>query len=179
MPDFHFVFGEPPDEIKEELERAHDQRSMAVTAIQHDVHGFLRELSKDQLLTLRALINGMSSDPAASAFFMGIITSLLDTTFGVCPCGRNHDEELAAVAGPGDEMRVVGSEETEALVAEESPLPVIQEQAKMDEYGLDYDEDGKLFCKNCGTKYVSIEDRMLKPPGTEGCSGCIQKSKWG
>lgn len=57
--------------------------------------------------------------------------------------------------------------------------------AQMAEYNIDdtYNQDTKEFmyfaCLNCGMQYPSIEDRMLKPPGVEGCSGCQQKAKWG
>lgn len=34
-------------------------------------------------------------------------------------------------------------------------------------------------CNNCGKRYPSLQDRMMKPPGIEGCDGCIQKVKWG
>lgn len=186
---FHFVFGEPPDEIKEQIAAAHDHNAMRVVAIQHDVHGFLKELDKEQLLTLRALVHGVSGDPAASAFFVGVITALLDA-HGVCPCGADHDAELAEVAGgeqPAGEpatsepTRLIGAD-TEVMSTEVKPPypePTVQERAKMDEYGLDYMAGQGFFCKNCGQRYVSIEDRMLKPPGGEGCGGCITKSKWG
>lgn len=34
-------------------------------------------------------------------------------------------------------------------------------------------------CNNCGKIYPSLQDRMMQPPGIEGCDGCIHKSKWG
>ena len=40
------------------------------------------------------------------------------------------------------------------------------------------DKDG-VVCASCGLEYVSLEDRMLKKPGVEGCEGCIQAAKWG
>lgn len=34
-------------------------------------------------------------------------------------------------------------------------------------------------CNNCGMMYPSLQDRMLKEPGLAGCTGCVQKTKWG
>ena len=34
-------------------------------------------------------------------------------------------------------------------------------------------------CSNCGMGYVSLEDRMLRPPGIDGCGGCRLKSAHG
>jgi hypothetical protein len=59
------------------------------------------------------------------------------------------------------------------------------DQELMDEYNLDdLREEGthKLLgfvCLGCGKNYQSIQDRMLRQPGIEGCDGCINKQKWG
>lgn len=54
-------------------------------------------------------------------------------------------------------------------------------QDQMDEYRLDFIEFQwpKVLCKGCGMEYVSLEDRMLKAPGIEGCTGCSHKGAWG
>lgn len=59
------------------------------------------------------------------------------------------------------------------------------DQELMEQYNLDdlRDEDThKLLgfvCLGCGKNYQSIQDRMLRQPGIEGCDGCINKQKWG
>lgn len=68
------------------------------------------------------------------------------------------------------------------LIGQKGLLPVgIIE--KMSEYNLDdlRDQDtGQILgfiCLNCGMKYGSLDDRMLKAP--DDCSGCHQKAAWG
>lgn len=38
---------------------------------------------------------------------------------------------------------------------------------------------GQVKCGECDTTFISLEDRMLKPPGVKGCGTCQQKAKWG
>lgn len=76
-----------------------------------------------------------------------------------------------------------------AWVPPERPLPVHMEEMAL-QYGVEdawsesEDRPGQLHfegwqCNNCGKKYPSLQDRMMKPPGIEGCDGCIHKEKWG
>lgn len=60
-----------------------------------------------------------------------------------------------------------------------------ENDAVMNEYNIMYtgiDTDGtgpKIVCKGCGVSVHSIEDRMLRDPGPEGCEGCKNKARWG
>lgn len=70
-----------------------------------------------------------------------------------------------------------------------------EQKAQMIEYGLDdayvIENDGPpqflgFACTRCLNSdgsprriFVSIVDRMLRPPGIEGCTACIEKAKWG
>lgn len=38
-------------------------------------------------------------------------------------------------------------------------------------------EKSKVVCNGCGLEYVSLADRMLRPP--DGCHGCHEKARWG
>jgi hypothetical protein len=40
-------------------------------------------------------------------------------------------------------------------------------------------EDGEapVICKDCGSLYQSLDDRIVKAP--DDCWGCIEKAKWG
>ena len=46
-------------------------------------------------------------------------------------------------------------------------------------YNDEHTEVTHFQCMGCGVDYVSLEDRMLKPPGPAGCEGCQQKERWG
>jgi hypothetical protein len=53
-----------------------------------------------------------------------------------------------------------------------------------DEYGLltiliDDNTGARTFQCVCGMIYQTLQDRMLKPVGVKGCSGCQQKAKFG
>ena len=47
------------------------------------------------------------------------------------------------------------------------------------EVALDTPEEKPVICLGCGTLYQSLEDRMLRRPGTSGCEGCVHKQKVG
>lgn len=55
----------------------------------------------------------------------------------------------------------------------------------MKEYSLDdLREEGSFallgfVCLGCTQRYSTIQDRMIREPGVEGCGGCKQKAKWG
>lgn len=78
------------------------------------------------------------------------------------------------------------------LAGEAPPRPLPQHMEEMAlQYGIEdaWEQlagDGKEIlkfvgwqCNNCGKIYSSLQDRMMKPPGIEGCDGCIHKVKWG
>lgn len=41
------------------------------------------------------------------------------------------------------------------------------------------DLNGPVKCTGCGSDYPNLADRMLRPPGVDGCGGCQQKAMWG
>lgn len=58
-----------------------------------------------------------------------------------------------------------------------------EDHKKAKEYELEWNEDpnypDQYRCANCKEPVTSLEDRMLRPPGVEGCPTCQQKAKWG
>jgi hypothetical protein len=69
-----------------------------------------------------------------------------------------------------------------------------EQKAQMMEFGLDdayITENGEtrfigFACTRCTNSdgsprriFISIVDRMLRPPGPEGCTACTEKAKWG
>lgn len=124
-------------------------------------------------------------------------------------CGLSHEEELFGsektaeadgVEKEGIEVLADGVMRQSLLMEGEAVQPSLfvdpdpreapaelqpGDLERMEEYNLDdvRDEDTlKLLgfiCKGCGLRYQSIEDRMRREAGAEGCNGCIQKAKWG
>lgn len=154
--EFRFVFGEPPEEVKEQMKAEFDRQQMLTTSMQHDISRLFREQSLDNLRTLRILLHLIAGSPLASAFYEGVTATILEEKFHVCACGDDHDEDLAEVLGVDD------------------PEP----EESLERLGL-VARDGKLWCKNCDKEYPSVADRALRSPGPDGCPGCVEKAKWG
>jgi len=155
------------------------------------------------------VMNTNSHGDTIAAYYEGIATGLLHVKFGIClGCDQNH-EKLMQESGlrnttewtpdhdpifdlekfTADQERELddeGPDVSAVAVASGWAGPLSAEQQKsMDEYGLDdLREEGTnvllgFVCINCKRPYPSIEDRMLREPGVEGCGGCQQKAKWG
>jgi hypothetical protein len=142
-----------------------------------------------------------------SSYYEGWITSILHYKFQVCTsCGKDHaDEDLKAltvVPEPEPESQEIpGQEELlsrqDVIDLDKMTAPVPAEllymrltpeayDAKMEEYrvrtpmaGEVQMEDGEapVICKDCGSLYQSLDDRIVKAP--DDCWGCIEKAKWG
>lgn len=160
----HFVFPFNLGPSKEQVE----QMQMHQEANAHETRHFFDSLDEGQLRKLSGLFQACyQSDGDASQYFIGIIAGMLDQKFKVClACGRNHDAELKDFA-PAEE------EELPQKRAAEETIEL------MKQYDVEILISGSLVCKNCETPIASLEDRMLRPPGTAGCPGCVEKEKWG
>lgn len=185
-----FIFGmEPPPEVRAELQRHLDKQVMSEQAFHHDVGRLWTELKPDQLVTIKTLLTRIAraDEPSAAvAYYTGVISTTLHYKHNVCEaCGINHDEDMMAAASPVDKLIAEHGEPFE-------PVNQAEFDAKHEEYGVrlytqdDLDkglvvgpEEQPVICKNCGTLFQSLEDRMLRPPGAENCEGCVQKTKWG
>jgi hypothetical protein len=93
---------------------------------------------------------------------------------------------------PIEDVELPGDETSQERAAREMvEATVLTDEELMSEYGLELDPNygkpmsegmmppQKYRCINCQSGYPSLQDRMLKPPGVIGCSGCQQKGKWG
>jgi hypothetical protein len=80
-----------------------------------------------------------------------------------------------------DALRILGN------IGEEGKDEPVDLPAMREEFGVrmtdpileNVNQDVPVTCNHCGTEYVSLADRALRSPGIEGCSGCIQKEKFG
>lgn len=197
-----------PEEYKEQI-LAHRAQHLAHTQDNtHAVRMLLEDLSQDHLKALDLILVAVMEHPDYNgAYFRGQITQLLHIKHDVCPCGLDHDPTKAlqlpeitrpgapeqpnqetelkgrpiedihipdldrqVITTPDNEIVEIGSERWDQLLSDYTLLPVWAEGGERIVY---------LQCTGCGAQYFSIQDRMLKPAGPEGCDGCIQKEKWG
>lgn len=177
-----------PPEVKDAVERHITQQQMSVQSFRHDVQRLFEELDKEHLVTLRHLFNHLciAEDGRYASYLEGIAATTLHHRFNVCAsCGVNHDEELLKQPEPVDE----GTQESlfaaqASYTADELYRQFLQ---RCRDYGckptdkINQDDLNKtpVACQNCGKEYVSLEDRMIEPPGAEHCEGCVHKTKWG
>lgn len=156
----------------------------------HAIKQLLDDLNEDQLLALDLMLINASS-PTANGYFHGLISMMLQIKFDVCACGEKHNPEDEFPDVPVSKPPTVPNEATEhkGKSIEDVDLPLAvgstEWHAKLEEYNIvviyqSHDSGAyELRCDGCNKAYPSIEDRMLRPPGIEGCEGCQQKSAWG
>lgn len=167
-----------PEELQEKVKMMFDRQKMAGQVTRQSISRFFQELSEDQLNTFKLILNMCSSSEGAAPFYEGLAAGVLAHKFNRWP-GWN-DEGASMVAFEFDPN---GStlEATEVPIVE-GDKPTEWYTQKCNEYNVtasDSTGDDKVTCKGCGTEYVSLDDRMLRPPGIEGCSVCVQRQKWG
>lgn len=211
------IFGPSPEQMK----AMQDQAQMAYVAIRHGIDSMVRGLNKDDLISLRCLLQNISEGEnyKLATFYEGKISAILEVKYNMCgACGVDHEQAMH------DEMdKEVQKQEAEAVIHPEIiPNPDANEGAAliteilsndsvsddllmrigqyravppstqleremMALYGLDdLWEQGEtiddvsfagFICKNCKLRYVSIQDRMLKP--VDECQGCFNKAAHG
>lgn len=164
-------------------------------------------LGPDEAVLFRAFLVAMIEETGRIPYHIGIVVMESDKQHGICPaCGIQHDEELAdIIVKEREAMKKAAEEEDEPIelkLDRESVLLAngqiinpndskrhwatfisnlpeeIADALPLYNLNLIPGEWPNVLCK-CGTKYVSIEDRALRPPGVEGCSTCQQKEKFG
>lgn len=143
-----------------------------------------------------------------AAFFSGKIGQMRHDKFKICAaCNKNHDKDLQALTGDGpaspsptprpDLPPFVAARRKLDEAAEDSnvqPLytpigstePMTEGELntmamfKLDDIRLEGTNELMAFvCLGCGIHYPTIEERISKPRGVEGCAGCQQKAKFG
>lgn len=195
-----------PKELAENLRKQADMAEMSAEVFRHEVQDLFGELEQPHLTTLRHLLHHFATLPSKdsrnlASYLEGISAARLSERFGICAgCGRDHDAQLTETSASTDEAitpNEVPMTHSEAMRDDigdatarqdrEKPSGELSERDLLDmkQYGLDdlRDEDTHallgFICLNCEARYISIADRMKRPPGPAGCSGCQQKAKWG
>jgi predicted esterase YcpF (UPF0227 family) len=162
--------GDMPEELRQKMEEAHARHEMMAEEYRHSTQRLWDELNEEQLVTMRNLMHNLAMGGSPLGFYYeGQIAQAAYLRFNICPgCAVDHNKDL-----PQETVQQKPREWSE------------EELDQMELYNLDdaYDEETREFvgfvCKGCGLRYPSIEDRMRKPPGVEGCGGCIHKAKFG
>jgi hypothetical protein len=160
-----------PEPIRNALLEQQRQNELMHMAQQDSIHHkqeFLESLDESQLKELRSILDWVDGAPSANGYIQGLVTWLLRQKFGHCICGENHSDELQK---QNDDKR---DEPVESV-----PQPDYDALAK--EYGVMFADDQTtgVICVECGHRYISLDDRMLRKPGQGGCIGCQHKTKWG
>ena len=187
-------FGIPiPDELAAQI----DHQDMALESYKHDVQRMFEELDKDNLVTLRRMLNHLAADEThrLAAYYEGIVVATISYKHKVCGgCGQDHNADIADIADIAEKLKDKRTTVIEVkddppnlfnVPSEENGLSelTIEQFKLMTEYNLDDLRDIETLkllgfvCKNCSLRYESIEDRMLRP--VDGCHGCHVKSAHG
>lgn len=153
----------------------------------HAIKDLIDSLNEEGLRALDLVIVN-SMHPHSAHLLRGRVEMALQMKFDVCPCGESHDPErelLDQAPLPSQKAPIMppSPELVEAIPPSDAELMI--------QYGIEIDPNyGKpvpegtvlpqLFrCINCGKGYPSLEDRMRRAPGIDGCGGCQHKSAFG
>lgn len=150
----------------EEIERHKDMELAEAHNRLNEVTHFMDDLSPMQLGSFIKILYSIVDSNAGALYIhnlLGQATTVQRLKNKRCACGEDHD------------AKVIENEKTK-LELERS---LENDEPAMKEYNLIRREDGSLVCRGCGMGYVSLDDRMLRRPGVDGCSGCQQKSAFG
>lgn len=185
-----------PEEIEQALRAQLDRAEMSADATRHDVLRFFDELDPEQLKTFRMLIHHCASDESGryASHLEGLISGVLQYKHGLCMgCGKKHDDPSELIKNEGlpntvekDDPQLVadGTKQLE-LFAQEKAVADLQ---AMEKWGVRPPVEGEVeaspeekpvICIGCGALYQSLEDRMRRSPGIDGCYGCQHKSAHG
>lgn len=181
---------------------AHERYHMQINNEQHNTNTFFTGLGGSDTQTLLVWLTNLLENPGTAqmqiAMAIGDLSRQLQQKLDICPaCGKNHDEEIAKAleqpleADPDPENLTPEQRFAQELnvmplaadpVTGDDGAPKKSRKELMEEYGMEMiDRQGipTLVCKNCGHESPNLKDRMMKPPGIDGCQGCQLKAKWG
>lgn len=165
-----------PEEARQYIEHQQQEAKIKGRDMIHRVSDLIDSLNDEQLGTLEYLTMALCNDPSYAGYVHGQVDTVRELKFGTCRCGTDHDEELAQeFSTPPENQPDIETTHKDYLDA-----------GAMKKYHIEFVPDDlndvyptKYRCANCFTPIVSIEDRMLRAPGIDGCSGCQQMSKNG
>lgn len=178
-------------EEDEQQEQIHAEFHQIMTqSVSHEVHAWIEGLSESELGNLQMIINASTNFPMWGAQMIGIIQGEKRRRFGSCiVCSANHEEEhenlvestpMPGTPIPGSPFKV-GDADAFAQEMEKNLLGMNYPDflRKCAEFNVkpQGDQGDPVFCKNCNMRYITLEDRMIKP--IDDCDGCHQMTKTG
>jgi hypothetical protein len=174
----------------------------------NQVNDTLDSLDNESLAVIGQLVSAIVlGHEGLGHYWKGTIDARLRARGACLGCGGDplrhaHDmdgqivplDEDEPVAAQGDSYKHFQSEPKEVAEYLQGTLfddpadivpgdPIANMKANALEWGVTFADEGNLFgpviCDGCGQEYVSLEDRMLRPPGLDGCHFCQLKSRLG
>lgn len=188
------MFFNSPEELAAHMQEQHARSHLHMQDHIHKRTEFFQKLSKEDLDLVDTLILQCAGDAPFAAYLRGQIGMIAQDKDYVCLCGHDHDAEAAAMVAPesASEKSFAESVDTDPDDGVESDsqadaIPPDEFDDLMAEYDLEVVtnySDGEphptgLRCKTCHQMYSSLADRMIRPPGMDGCGGCQVKSAHG
>lgn len=167
---FHVMhLGPTPEQI--------EQARMEASVNGHENLEFLLTLDSTQLRRLQGILHTcVQSDGLAAQYFIGLVSGILTLQHKIClVCGVDHDQALQDMgASPEKSEYPTGGQKFPAKGTK-------MYHRYMADYGMERDDNGsdRVMCTNCSMWYESLEDRMLRKSDKTGCTGCMEKEKWG
>jgi len=189
-----FVFGVPSEEMRRQMEEAHETQHLQVLDFQHTLEEAWQALNYEQLYAVARWMALTADSGNASrnlAYHAGSLFRLAADKSNKCMvCDKDHDKEVESLLntqGDGATSEVDSEPQPPTdepaepnLSYEETQRMIAEHEANVTLYRLTQNFDkGGFNCTGCNMHYASLEDRMLKAPGIEGCSGCQWKSGHG
>ena len=153
-----------------------DHVLMADESIKMEIGEFIAGLTVDQLRVFLNIINACANDTDIAYQIEGVGAGCMMYKHGRTWRGDPTAWSAMADAAMEKVTETVGDKIQEELLQKSQELA----EVLMDQYGL-VQKPGEphLHCIGCNQVYVSLEDRMLRPKGPGGCSGCAIKMKFG
>lgn len=170
------------DDMMAEQKRQVDAYEMAVTQRRIEVKQFIEELTDEQALVFGKILADCNV-PGNLSMLQGVLQGNLMYGRGMSWMGMSLDNEVKTFI----EARLPDIHTSQATHQNDTPLTRVAQleidHANAEKWGLEWNEDpnypDEYRCKGCKTPVHSLEDRMLREPGVEGCPTCQSKAKWG
>jgi hypothetical protein len=168
---FEFLFNPP---TQEQIDRMNAQHTSGFLKF----HEFIESLDETQTMAVMQLLHDVRSDDSFNDRVSGLLQGRLRWGLDRCFCSealgmhspKDHDNPSFVASG--------GATRAEGVKVKTNA----EADNAMQEYRLiwRFGSEGKtLHCQDCGMEYQSLDDRMLRRPGVEGCMGCQDVAKHG
>ena len=144
------------------------------------VYNFIELLSMDDVMILSKILGRCMQDSVYAALLNGFIQANIRYKHNLCLCVVTDKEHAPSDHDHIDFPNVIPSRNNELGLDYHKQVEVKGIWSLLNEYHVRFtgpDTKGEVKCQECGMRYVSLQDRMLKE--ADGCLGCIEDMKWG